>query len=49
MKKDGDLEEPCGYLDPKKGKNTKKIWWSSEDPVQQPLVDSKNAIPFRVE
>ena len=30
MNKDGVLEEFCGYLGPKKDKNTKKIWWSSE-------------------
>ena len=33
MNKDGILEELCGYLGPKKDKNTKKIWWSSEHPV----------------
>ena len=33
MNKDGVLEELCGYLGPKKDKNTKKIWWSSEHPV----------------
>ena len=33
MNKDGVLEELCGYLGPKKNKNTKKIWWSSENPV----------------
>ena len=33
MNKDGVLEEPCGYLGPKKDKNTKKIWWSSKHPV----------------
>ena len=26
MNKDGVLEEFCGYLAPKKDKNTKKIW-----------------------
>ena len=26
MNKDGVLEELCGYLGPKKDKNTKKIW-----------------------
>ena len=33
MNKDGVLEKPCGYLGPKKDKNTKKIWWSSKHPV----------------
>ena len=33
MDKDGVLEELCGYIGPKKDKNTKKIWWSSEHPV----------------
>ena len=33
MNKDGVLEELCGYLGPKKDKNTKKIWQSSERPV----------------
>ena len=33
MNKDGVLEELCGYLGPKKDKNTKKIWWSLEHPV----------------
>ena len=33
MNKDGVLKDLCGYLDPKKDKNTKKIWWSSEHPV----------------
>ena len=33
MNKDGVLEELCGYLGPKKDKNTKKIWWRSEHPV----------------
>ena len=33
MNKDGVLEELCCYLGPKKDKNTKKIWWSSEHPV----------------
>ena len=27
------MEELCGYLGPKKNKNTKKIRWSSEHPV----------------
>ena len=31
--KDGVLEELYGYLGPKKNKNTKKIWWSSEHSV----------------
>ena len=26
------LEELCGYLGPKKDKNTRKTWWSSEHP-----------------
>ena len=30
---DGVLEEFCGYLGPKKDKNTKKIWWNSEHSV----------------
>ena len=30
MNKHGVLEELCGYIGPKKDKNTKKIWWSSE-------------------
>ena len=33
MNKDGVLEELCGYLGPKKYKNTKKVWWRSEHPV----------------
>ena len=33
MNEDGVLEELSGYLGPKKDKNTKKIWWSSEHPV----------------
>ena len=33
MNKDGVLEELCCYLGPKKNKNTKKIWWSTEYPV----------------
>ena len=33
MNKDGVLEELCGYLGPKKNKKTKKIRWSSENPV----------------
>ena len=33
MNKDGVLEELCGYLGPKKDKNTKKVWWSSKHPV----------------
>ena len=28
MNRDGVLEKLCGYLGPKKDKNTKKIWWS---------------------
>ena len=28
MNKDGVLEKLCGYIVPKKDKNTKKIWWS---------------------
>ena len=27
------MEELCGYLGPKKDKNTTKCWWSSEHPV----------------
>ena len=33
INKDGVLEELFGYLDPKKDKNTKKIWRSLEHPV----------------
>ena len=33
MNKDGVIEELCGYLGPKKDKNTNKIWWSSEHAV----------------
>ena len=33
MNKDSVLEELCGYLDPKKDKNTKKVWRYSEHPV----------------
>ena len=33
MNKDCVLEELCGYIGPKKDKNTKKIWWSSEHPL----------------
>ena len=33
VNKGGVLVELCGYLGPKKDKNTKKIWWSSEHPV----------------
>ena len=33
LNQDGVLEKRCGYLGPKKDKNTKKIWWSSEHPV----------------
>ena len=33
MNKDVVLEERCVNLGPKKDKNTKKIWWSSEHPV----------------
>ena len=33
MKKDGVLQELCDNLGPKKDKNTKKIWWSSEHQV----------------
>ena len=43
MNIDGVLEELCGYLGPKKGKNTKKIWCSSEHPVatsRQPKCDT---------
>ena len=43
MNKDGVLEELCGYLGPKKDKNTKKIWCSSEHPVatsRQPKCDT---------
>ena len=33
VNKDGVLEEIFDYLDRKKDKNTKKIWWSSEHQV----------------
>ena len=33
MNKNDLLEELCGYLGPKKDKNTKKTWWSSEHPA----------------
>ena len=33
MNEDGVLEELSGYLGPKKDKNRKKVWWSSEHPV----------------
>ena len=33
MNKNVVLEKLRGYLGPKKEKNTKKIWWSSEHPV----------------
>ena len=33
MNKGDVLVELCGYLGPKKDKNTNKIWWISEHPV----------------
>ena len=43
MNKAGVLEETCGYLGPKKDKNTKKICWSLEHPAatgKQPKCDT---------
>ena len=48
MSKDGALEEICVYLDPTKGKNTKKIWWSSEHPVTTCRQQKCNTILGRI-
>ena len=48
MNKDGVLEKLCGYLGPKKDKNTKKIWWNSEHPVTTGRQRKCNTISSRI-
>ena len=48
INKDDVLEELCGFLGPKKDKNTKKIWWSSEHPVATGRQQKCDTISCRI-
>ena len=48
VNKGGVLVELCGYLGPKKDKNTKKIWWSSEHPVATGRLRKCDTISGRI-
>ena len=48
INKDDVLEELCGFLGPKKDKNTKKIWWSSEYPVTTGRQQKCDTISCRI-
>ena len=48
MNKNDLLEELCGYLGPKKDKNTKKTWWSSEHPAATGRLRKQDTISGRI-